>query len=282
MPIDTDRFISGDLSGLTIDELGVFCRLIAVQWQLGELPKDLGECAQICAIGESILRSHWKRLAPYFVMDGGFMFEPLLKERWDRKQSLSAVRSSAGASGGRPKGSTKKANALSKTPKKQMLSQPKANAFNPPLNNPPNSIYTSTLNDTSCASIVAAEKQLLFAEADLPATSIKQNEHKPNHAADPVMRVLWQWHQCMGYRDITSADLTPHLRSGSGMQNLIDTYGEDEAVKMLVFASSHWENGANPNSVFRQSEGIRKQMSKSTPRDLYGDMSIADLAQVNR
>lgn len=285
MAVDTDRFFgSGDLAALSLDRLGVLMKLIAGQWQLGgELPADLAQCAMAVSASEVAIRQAWPEIGHFFVVDGDVMYEPVTHERAIAKQELSAKRSAAGRSGGRPKG--KKSNSF--PAKSNSLRQPKANAFavppkNPPISNTPNPSdigVAPSACDGGFAPICG--NQLVLPVPDEPPVEIIAKPRKENAAFDPAERVLSAWHKQMSWDPVSPLDVKPHLRSTSALQLMIKEYGEAQTIAILVFAATKWQSGATVHAIHRQRNQLLQEMNGGRPRRVV-TTDTEELEAINR
>lgn len=72
------------------------------------------------------------------------------------------------------------------------------------------------------------------------APSAHPPDDKPNHAYDPVLRVLCQVAVVLDWKDPKHSDVVTQLKPDAPIPTLIDDYGEDGAIEMFLFANDNW------------------------------------------
>lgn len=123
-------------------------------------------------------------------------------------------------------------------------------------------------NNMETTETTGKERKGIYTDTNVSGAGAPAEEPKdrqPNHAFDPVQRVLEQVHQQLGWNPPTRQDVTTGLKPESGINLLIDEFGEDDTVRMFVWAHANWTKPPTWPAIYRQRNQLREQM-EAKPR----------------
>ena len=102
MPIYIGDYLA-DTMRLTTEQHGAFFLLLMEHWKSGPLPDDDDELAAITRLPRAQWIKHRRKLARFFVIEGGTWRQKRLEREFEAAQSRREAAKEAGKKGGRPR-----------------------------------------------------------------------------------------------------------------------------------------------------------------------------------
>jgi uncharacterized protein YdaU (DUF1376 family) len=226
---------------------GIYHALIDLQWESGSIPADPQTCARILRCTEE----EWAQFAPFFEEcfplneDGGRSNEQTQLNREEAKEQIEASIRGGKASG---EARRKKRDAQQKSVENEDPSKTLQGPFEDPGN--PTDKATDKATDNSVTNVTGADGQAAAAD-DLGGDDFEEREDPPALIFQTVKRILQATARGKPVRD---SKVRRYLAKDSPILELLEQYGETDAKRLLLWATTH--KALSPAVISRNSESL--------------------------